>query len=129
LINACNQKSNRDPVVSYDEETVVSALDSLMARKFVRQSNVGRVAKYEHIFSKELHLVAREEATLAILLLRGPQTIREIRGRTERLYAFVDLEEVQQTITSLEDAGFVRKLSRHNVISFHMFLRFFVIPN
>ncbi|MBM9606410.1 YceH family protein [Desulfopila inferna] len=112
LINACNQKSNRDPVVSYDEETVVSALDSLIAQKLVRQSNVSRVAKYEHIFTKGLNLVGREEAILAILLLRGPQTVGEIRGRTERLYSFTDLGEVQATISSLEESGLVTKLPR-----------------
>ncbi len=112
LINACNQKSNRDPVVSYDEDTVVSALDSLIAQKLVRQSNVSRVAKYEHIFSKGLNLVGREEAILAILLLRGPQTVGEIRGRTERLYSFTDLEEVQATINSLDESGLVTKLPR-----------------
>ncbi len=112
LTNACNQKSNRNPVVSYDEETVVNALNGLRERKLVRQSNIGRVKKIEQIFSKELNLVAREEAILCILLVRGPQTVGEIRGRTERLYAFSSLDEVKETITSLEDIELVHKLSR-----------------
>ena len=103
LSNACNQKSNRNPVVSYDEETVVQALNSLREQNLVRQSNVSRVAKYEQIFSQELNLLVREKAAICILLLRGPQTIGEIRSRTERMYAFRGLDEVQETISSLED--------------------------
>lgn len=112
LTNACNQKSNRNPVVSFDEETVVYALKGLQERKLVRQSNISRVSKYEQIFSKELNLVTREEAVICILLVRGPQTIGEIRGRTERLYTFRDLEEVQESLTSLEDMELVTKLPR-----------------
>ncbi len=112
LNNACNQKSNRNPVVSYDEETVIYALDGLRERSLARQSNVSRVAKYEQIFTKELNLVTREEAIICILLLRGPQTVGEIRGRTERLYSFSSLDEVQETMTSLEDMELVSKLPR-----------------
>lgn len=112
LINACNQKSNRDPVVSYDEGTVVYALNGLQERKLIRQSNVSRVAKYEQIFSQELKLVTSEEAIVCILLLRGPQTAGEIRSRTDRLYAFPNLDEVQKVITNLEDMKLVSKLPR-----------------
>ncbi len=112
LTNACNQKSNRNPVVSYDEETVAHTLNGLRERKLVRESNIGRVPKYEQAFSKELKLIAREEAIICILLVRGPQTIGEIRGRTERLYAFSGLDEVQEAITSLEHMELVRKLPR-----------------
>ncbi len=112
LINACNQKSNRDPVVSYDEETVTYALNGLRERKLIRQSNLSRVAKYEQIFSQELKLVAREQAIMCILFVRGPQTTGEIRGRTERLYAFSSLDEVQETISNLEDMELVSKLPR-----------------
>ena len=112
LTNACNQKSNRNPVVSFDEETVIYALNGLQERKLVRQSNVSRVPKYEQVFSKELKFIGREEAVICILLVRGPQTIGEIRGRTERLYAFNSLDEVQETISSLEDMELVKKLPR-----------------
>jgi hypothetical protein len=112
LLNACNQKSNRHPVVSFDEETVSQALQELMERKLVRQSNVSRVPKYEQIFSNNLNLISREEAIICILLVRGPQTVGEIRGRTDRLYSFANLEEVQETISSLEDNGLVTKLPR-----------------
>ena len=113
LINACNQKSNRNPVVSYDEETVVYALNGLKERKLARQSNISRVPKYEQIFSKDLNLIIREEAIICILLLRGPQTVGEIRSRTERMYAFRSIDEVQEAIASLEHTGgLVNKLPR-----------------
>ncbi len=112
LTNACNQKSNRNPVVSYSEETVIYALNGLRERKLVRQSNIGRVAKYEQIFSQDLKLVTSEQAIICILLVRGPQTAGEIRSRTERLYAFPDLDEVQKAITNLEDMELVVKMPR-----------------
>ena len=113
LTNACNQKSNRNPVVSYDEETVVYALNTLREQKLARQSNISRVPKYEQIFSENLNLVPSEKAIICILLVRGPQTVGEIRNRTERMYAFQNLNEVQETISSLEDmGGLVNKLPR-----------------
>lgn len=112
IINACNQKSNRDPVVSFDEETVVYALNGLRERNLIRQSNVSRVAKYEQIFAQNLKLVTREQAIICILLLRGPQTVGEIRTRTERLYAFSSLDEVQTSIANLEDMQLVSRLPR-----------------
>lgn len=112
LLNACNQKSNRNPVVSFDEETVLYALNGLKERRLIRQSNVSRVPKYEQIFSNDLNLLPREKAIICILMLRGPQTLGEIRSRTERLYSFKTLDEVQETIDTLEDTGLVKKLPR-----------------
>jgi len=112
LVNACNQKSNREPVVDYDETTVVRALDSLREKGLVRQSNVSRVPKYEQNFTGPNRLVNREAAILCILLLRGPQTIGEIRGRTERLYKFAGLDEAEETVNALVDLGYVIKLPR-----------------
>jgi uncharacterized protein len=112
LTNACNQKSNRNPVVSFDEATVIYALNGLRERKLVRQSNISRVPKYEQIFSQELKLVTSEQAILCILLVRGPQTTGEIRSRTERLYSFPNLDEVQKTTTNLEDMGLIQKMPR-----------------
>lgn len=109
LTNACNQKSNRNPVVAYDEDTILDALNGLRESGLVRQSNVGRVTKYEQVFSKELTLVASEQAIVCILMLRGPQTIGEIRSRTERLCTFGNLDEVQEAITSLENMALVKK--------------------
>ncbi|MGB3210453.1 MAG: YceH family protein [Desulforhopalus sp.] len=112
LLNGCNQKSNRNPVVSYDEETVIYAINGLRERKLVRQSSIGRVAKYEQTFAQDLKLVSREQAIICTLLLRGPQTVGEIRNRTERLYAFSNLDEVQKTIANLEDMELICKMPR-----------------
>jgi len=112
LTNACNQKSNREPVVVYNEETVVYALNGLRERKLIRQSNLGRVTKYEQIFSQELKLVNSEQAIICILLVRGPQTVGEIRNRTERLYSFANLDDVEKALTNLEDMQLVSKLPR-----------------
>lgn len=112
LVNACNQKSNREPVVSFDEETVLFALNSLMEVRAARKSEAGRVTKYEQIFTEKMNLLNRESAVVCILLLRGPQTVGEVRGRTERLYSFKDLEEVQSTIASLEDMNLLCRLPR-----------------
>ena len=112
LTNACNQKSNRDPVVSYDESTVVRALDGLKEKQLALQSDASRVPKYEHNFTMARNLVNREAAVLAVLFLRGPQTVGEIRGRTDRLYKFTGLTEVEETLLSLADLGYVKKLPR-----------------
>ena len=112
LQNACNQTSNREPVVSYDEQTVATALDTLKEKRLVSPSNVGRVPKYEETFLKTANLVQREAAILCVLMLRGPQTVGEIRGRTERLHAFENLEEVQTTLQTLEEWGYVTLLPR-----------------
>lgn len=111
LTNACNQKTNRDPVVTYDESTIMIAVDSLRARKIVRQSTIGRALKFEQIFSDARNLLTREKAVICILLLRGPQTIGEIRSRTDRMYSFSDLDEVRETLSSLEETSLVTKLA------------------
>ena len=110
LLNACNQKSNRNPVVCYNEEKVRCCLSGLLAKKAIRQSTISRVPKYEQIFTDSLKLTPREKAVLCVLTLGGPQTTGEIRGRTERLYPFTSLAEVQETLSSLEDMALVTKL-------------------
>ena len=112
LTNGCNQKSNRNPVTSYDQETIIYALNGLREQNLVRQSNISRVAKYEQIFSNKLKIVASEQAIICVLLLRGPQTSGQIRSRTERLYAFPDLAAVQKTVTNLEEMELVKILPR-----------------
>jgi uncharacterized protein YceH (UPF0502 family) len=105
LVNACNQISNRDPVVSFDEMTVARALESLREKKLAWMvTGVGRVPKYEHRFAEALQLAAQEVAVLCVLMLRGPQTVGEIRGRTTRLYEFKELEEVELTLQALQSA-------------------------
>jgi len=112
LTNACNQKSNRDPVVDYDEGSVASAVARLVAKGLVWESGVSRVPKYEERFTHERSLVPRESAVLCVLLLRGPQTVGEIRGRTARLHDFEDLEAVQATLGDLAEWGYVQQLPR-----------------
>ncbi|MBF0225203.1 MAG: YceH family protein [Desulfobacterales bacterium] len=112
LINACNQKSNRSPVVSYDEKTILTALDSLKKEGFVSQSDVSRVIKYEQIFTKSKNLLKSETAIISILFLRGSQTLGEIKLRTERIYQFKNFEELEEIIKRLEEVGYITKLSR-----------------
>ncbi|HWQ54158.1 MAG TPA: YceH family protein [Bryobacteraceae bacterium] len=103
LVNACNQKSNREPVVSYDEGTVESALDRLRDKGLavrITGSDM-RVPKHGHRLADVFNLGRRESAVLSVLLLRGPQTPGELRGRTERLHHFDDLDGVESTLNRL----------------------------
>ena len=112
LTNACNQKSNRDPVVAFDETDVEAALERMIAKQVVWKSDVGRVTKYEERFTHGRSLVPRESAVLCILFLRGPQTLGEIRGRTTRLYEFEDLAQAREALGNLTEWGLVRRLPR-----------------
>src|ERR1035437_1888335 len=116
LVNACNQKNNRDPVVSYDEKTVADALESLRDRNlvYVFYGSTSRVPKYKHMLPSVYELDEGETAIVAVLLLRGPQTLGELRERTGRLHEFAGVGEVQQTLDSLErrDEPLVVKLER-----------------
>lgn len=116
LLNACNQKSNREPVTELDEETVRQALHGLDDKGLagaVRGSD-SRVTKYEHRFSEAYNFGRREVAVLCVLLLRGPQTPGELRGRTERLFNFDELSDVQSTLQKLieRDPALVKVLPR-----------------
>jgi len=112
LTNACNQKSNRDPVVAFDETAVVRALDSLRKKQLAVLSASSRVPKYAEVFAGNRKLVTREAALIMMLLLRGPQTVGELRGRTERVYKFEDLAEVEATLDELGESDYVTKLPR-----------------
>ncbi|HVX67384.1 MAG TPA: YceH family protein [Bryobacteraceae bacterium] len=103
LVNACNQKSNRDPVVAYDEELVDGAIDSLRQKGLAAVvSGAGmRVMKYRERFAEKLNLGRREMALLCVLMLRGPQTVGELHSRTERLHDFADLAEVESVLEQL----------------------------
>lgn len=101
LTNACNQKSNREPVMCLEEEAVVRWLDKLRMKGFARQSGEGgRVPKYCHCLGEKL--VPPELAVLAELLLRGPQTLGELRGRCERLAKFADIAAVEEALADLQ---------------------------
>jgi uncharacterized protein YceH (UPF0502 family) len=103
LVTACNQRSNREPVVNYTEEQVVLALDSLRERHLAWEcaGASARVRKYSHQMAETLDLSPAETAVLCLLMLRGPQTVGELKGRTARLHAFADLAEVAATLESL----------------------------
>ena len=103
LIHACNQKSNRDPVVTYRESDVLSALDTLQHRRLVgTATGVGsRAVKYRHALAEAWSLSAAALAVLAELLLRGPRTVGELRGRTGRMHTFEDTGQVQEILTNL----------------------------
>ena len=116
LTNACNQKSNREPVVSYDDATVRTALSGLRDQGFAAfVSEAGsRVEKYKHRLNERFNFTRGELAVLCVLLLRGPQTGGELRQRTDRLHAFQDLDAVQHTLDKLatREPSLVKQLER-----------------
>jgi len=103
LINACNQKSNRDPVMNFDETAVRQALHSLDGQSLVRSVSASdsRVTKYEHRLQEAFNFYRHEIAILCVLLLRGPQTPGELRTRAERMHPFDDLSAVQSSLQHL----------------------------
>jgi hypothetical protein len=111
---ACNQSTNRDPVVAYDEDTVRDALHRLGRRRFTRlaSGHGSRASKYRHLLDEALGLGPADQALLAVLMLRGPQTPGELKQRTERMQPFADLAELQDALTGLIDRGFVAQLAR-----------------
>ena len=116
LTAACNQKSNRDPVVSYGDTEILGAVDSLRDKNLVYlyYGSNSRAVKYKHMLPSVYELDAAGVAIMAVLLLRGPQTIGELRERTGRLHEFGGLGEVQETLDGLmrQDDPLVLKLER-----------------
>jgi uncharacterized protein len=116
LTNACNQKSNRDPVMSLDEQAVRSAIDGLQNKRLAgpTSSADSRVPKFEHRLQEALNLTRGETAILCVLLLRGPQTPGELRGRAERMFRFQELSDVQATLQKMieRDPPLVKPLPR-----------------
>jgi uncharacterized protein YceH (UPF0502 family) len=104
LVNACNQKSNRDPVVEYDADTVHDAVERLREKKLALTIvGSGRVKKYAQRISETLNIGRRELAVLCTLVLRGPQTLGEIRDRSERIFAFADPAEAERVLDKLAE--------------------------
>jgi len=105
LMHACNQKSNREPVVAYDESTVIRAIDRLRDRGLAFRVSLAdsRVEKFEQSLDKKLGLTLQETAALCVLMLRGPQTLGEIRARAARIYPFESMEEARAALESLTD--------------------------
>ena len=102
LTNACNQKSNRDPLMALTEENIVRALDSLRFKQLVVLSaDSGRVPKYRHILAEKMGLMPAEQAILCELLVRGPQTGRELCTRGERMHPFGDAAAVEEVLQEL----------------------------
>ena len=117
LVLACNQSSNRDPVVCYDDETVEQALSSLREAgllRFVHPSHGRSVTRYRQVLDERFGLDSRGLSVLTVLVLRGPQTVGELRARTERMADFGSLDEVEAELGRLEDDPdpLVRRLSR-----------------
>jgi len=103
LVNACNQKSNREPVMELDENAVRDALEGLREKRLAgpTSSADSRVTKYEHRMQEVFNFTRGENALVCVLLLRGPQTPGELRGRTERMHRFEELSDVQSTLQRL----------------------------
>lgn len=103
LVNACNQKSNREPVMALNDDAVRQALHSLNEKGLAGTASTAdsRVPKYEHRMQEAFNFTRRETAVMCVLMLRGPQTPGELRGRTERMHRFEDLTDVQSTLQKL----------------------------
>jgi uncharacterized protein len=103
LTLACNQKNNRNPVTSYDENTVAHALETLREKNltYAFHGSTSRVPKYKHVMPEVMHLSPPELAVMGALLLRGPQTVGELRGSASRFHEFSGLEEVETTLNDL----------------------------
>jgi uncharacterized protein YceH (UPF0502 family) len=103
LTLACNQKNNRSPVTSYSENQVADALESLREKNlaYVFYGSTSRVPKYKHVVPEVMHLSHAELALMCVLMLRGAQTLGELRGSGSRLHEFLSLEEVEETLNKL----------------------------
>lgn len=116
LVNACNQKNNRDPVMSLDEAAVREALHGLQQKRLAGPASGAdsRVTKYEHRVQEVFNFTRAETALICVLLLRGPQTPGELRGRTERMFKFEELADVQSALERLieRDPPLVKVLPR-----------------
>lgn len=111
---ACNQATNREPVVDYDERTIRDALQRLAARRWTRlASDAGsRATKYRHLLDETLEVAPPQLSLLAVLMLRGAQTPGELKARTERLFPFADLDQLQTTLDELAGRRLVMRLDR-----------------
>ncbi len=111
---ACNQSTNRDPVVDYDDAVIRDALHRLERRGYARlASGAGsRAAKYRHLLADALPMASSEQAVMCVLMLRGPQTPGELKQRTERMHAFGDLSAVHDTLDRLIERELVARLER-----------------
>lgn len=117
LVTACNQSTSREPVMRLDDDEVTAALHSLKAAgllRFVHPSHGRSVIRYRQVAAERWQLDSEASAVMTILLLRGPQTVAELRSRTERLHEFSSLDEVQSTLTELSNHGRVELVDRQH---------------
>ena len=111
---ACNQSTNRDPVVAYDEETIRDALDRLGRRRFTRLTSYhgSRAAKFRHLLDEALAIGPEDQAVLAVMMLRGPQTPGELLQRTDRLHRFPDAAALEAVVDRLMERELVARYDR-----------------
>jgi len=109
---ACNQTTNRDPIVSYDEPTIRDALTRLGHRRMTRLASASRSVKYRHLLDEALPMTEPERAVMTVMMLRGPQTLGELKQRTDRLHPFADLEGVRDALDSLAERGLAELMER-----------------
>jgi uncharacterized protein YceH (UPF0502 family) len=109
---ACNQSTNREPVVQYDEAVIRDALHRLERRGYTRLASGGRAAKHRHLLAEALPMSEDEQAVMCVLMLRGPQTPGELKQRTERMHSFADLGGVHETLERLIGRELVAVLER-----------------
>jgi uncharacterized protein len=111
---ACNQSTNRDPVVEYDDATIRQALERLNLKGWVRPASGpgSRAAKFRHLFDEAMHVSEEEISILAVLMLRGAQTPGELKQRTQRLHPFAGLAELEASIQALIERELVERLPR-----------------
>lgn len=115
LVAGCNQKTSRDPIIQASESEVQAAIDSLKSRMLVIESSGGRVSRYSHNFERVLNVPRQASALLTVLMLRGPQTVGELRINCERLHSFADISSVEAFLRELSerpDGPFVIELPR-----------------
>ena len=111
---ACNQTTNRDPVVEYDDATIRAALERLSDKRWARLASGpgSRAAKYRHLLDEALRLSGEQISVLSVLMVRGPQTLGELKARSERLHRFGSLAELERTLAELSERGLVARLRR-----------------
>jgi uncharacterized protein YceH (UPF0502 family) len=109
---ACNQTTNRDPIVSYDDDTVRDALRRLGHRRWTRLASGARAPKYRHLLDEALPMSPPERAVMTVLMLRGPQTLGELKQRTDRMHAFGGLDDVSATLDGLAARGLAEQMER-----------------
>jgi len=126
LVNACNQKSSREPVMQLDERQVMRAIDALRDRKFawMVQLSDSRVPKFEQNFGRQMNLTEQELAIMCLLMLRGPQTVGELRARSARIYPFESMDEVAVTLDTLMDREEAPLVTRLALLPGHKEARF-----